>query len=71
MNDDVITEYVDLCEQLTAIELLDHATAEAPLYARLDELWYVVMTDEDRVEAEDRLVAKARAWHDARRVEAS
>jgi hypothetical protein len=27
------------------------------------------MTDEDRAEAEDRLVAKARAWHDARQVE--
>jgi hypothetical protein len=27
------------------------------------------MTDEDRADAEDRLVAKARAWHDARRME--
>jgi len=69
MNDDAITEYVDLCEQLTATELLDHETAEAQLYARIDELWYAVMTEEERAEAEDRLVSKARAWHDARRVE--
>ncbi len=71
MNDDVIIEYVDLCEQLTATELLDNQTAEAQLYGRLDELWYSVMTDEERDEAEDRLVAKARAWHDARRTEDS
>jgi hypothetical protein len=67
MNDDVITEYVDLCEQLAATELLDNQTAEAQLYDRLDELWYTVMTDDEHDEAEDRLVAKARAWHDARR----
>jgi hypothetical protein len=63
----IVTEYVDLCEQLAAIESVDE-DAEQDLYARLDQLWYVEMTADEQHEAEDRLVAKARSWHDTRHV---
>lgn len=69
MNDDLITEYVELCEQLAATELLDGQTAEPTLYERLDQIWNDELTDEERREVDDRLVAKARQWHDARRTE--
>lgn len=71
MNDDLITEYVELCEQIAATELLDGLTSEAPLYERLDQIWCEELTDEERRETEERLVAKARQWHDARRAEDS
>ncbi len=69
MNDELITEYVELCEQLAATELLDGQLAEASLYERLDQIWSEELTDEERRETEDRLVVKARQWHAARRTE--
>jgi len=65
----LVDEYVELCERLAAIELLDHQRAEWILYKKLDCLWYAEMSDEERAEAADRLVSRARAWHDARRAE--
>lgn len=50
---------------LTAAGRLGQA-AEEHLYARLDQLWYRDMTGEDRAAAEDRLLAKELARHDAR-----
>jgi hypothetical protein len=68
MRGAIVTEFVDLCEQIVAAELVEPANdAEQALYGRLDQLWYVEMADDERYEAEDRLIAKARAWHDARR----
>ena len=68
MRDVIVVEYVELCEQLAAASLVGEA-AEQALYSMLDQLWHVEMSDVERREAEDRLVAKARAWHDARRTE--
>ena len=69
MNDAVVSEYVALCEQLTTPgSSLDLATEER-LYARLDQLWYLEMSGEDREAAEGRLSAAARADHDDRRRE--
>lgn len=51
MNDAIVTEYVELCERLAALE--EEETIR--LYARLDELWYVLMTESDQAEAERRL----------------
>ena len=64
MRDEVVVEYVDLCERLAATEIVERA--DQPLYDRLDHLWYLEMSDDERDEAEDRLVAGARAWHNAR-----
>jgi len=66
MRDAIVTEYVELCEQLAAAEMIDDDAGQA-LHGRLDQLWYVEMTENERFEAVDRLVAGARAWHDARR----
>jgi hypothetical protein len=68
VRDEVVTEYVELCEQLAAAASIEE-DAEERLYGRLDQLWYVEMMDDERAEAEDRLVARARTWHDARRSE--
>ena len=68
MNETIVVEYVELCARLASLD----AEAEAQHYGRLDELWYVEMTADDRVEAEKRLAEignKDRAWHDARRTE--
>jgi len=77
MNEPIVVEYVELCVRLASLcarlATLDaDAAAEAQHYGRLDELWYVEMTADDRVEAEKRLAEignKDRAWHDARRTE--
>jgi hypothetical protein len=63
----IVMEYVDLCELLAATGSVNE-DIEQDLYARLDQLWYVELSDDERHEAEDRLVARARAWHDARHV---
>jgi hypothetical protein len=66
MNEAVITEYVELCAQLSALDI----ETEEKFYARLDALWYRELTGEDRTEAERRLTALGnadRAWHDDRR----
>jgi hypothetical protein len=76
MRDAIITEYVELCERFAAADLVDEGTvleladedAEQAFYARLDQLWYVEMSFDERDEAVERMVPKARAWHDARRV---
>lgn len=68
MNEALITEYVELCAVLSALDV----EAEQRLYARLDQLWYTAMTTEDKAEAEKRLFApgdKDRVWHAARLVE--
>ncbi len=64
-----VVEYVSLCEQLAAVVPRDRAS-EDRLYDRLDCLWYVEMTSEDRDEAEARLAAKDRSQDDASRVQA-
>jgi hypothetical protein len=69
MNEAVVNEYVALCEQLTAAESALDQSAEERLYARLDQLWYLEMSGEDREAAEARLSATARAEHDGRRRE--
>lgn len=66
MRDAIVLEYVELCEQLAAAEMVDD-DAEQALYGRLDQLWYVEMAENERFEAVDRLVDRARAWHDDRR----
>jgi len=66
VRDAIVTEYLELCEQLAAAELVDEDADHQALYARLDQLWYVELLDDERYEVEDRLVAKARTWHDAR-----
>jgi hypothetical protein len=68
VRDAVVTEYVELCEQLAAVESVDEDADQDDLYARLDQLWYVEMLDDERAEAEERLVVKASVWHAARRV---
>lgn len=69
MNETIVAEYVELCEQLAAVAALDE-DAEQRLSDRLDELWYAKMTTEDRYAAEGRLVARARSAHDKLRMEA-
>jgi len=61
MSDGVVTEYVELCEQIAA-EALFAEEVEQRLYDRLDQLWYAEMSAADREEAAGRLVAKASAW---------
>jgi hypothetical protein len=68
VNDVVIAAYVELSEQL-AVEVLFSERIEQKLYDRLDQLWYVEMSDDDRAEAQHRLHAKGQAWEVARRVE--
>ena len=66
MNEDIVTEYVELCAQLSGLDV----DTEERFYARLDRLWYLVMSTEDRAEAERRLSKLGngdRAWHDGRR----
>lgn len=68
MNEPVITEYVELCARLTALD----AETEHRLYACLDQLWYAEMTAADRAEAARRLGVlgeKTLARHDARSAE--
>ena len=72
MNETIVVEYVELCARLASLDA--DAEAEAQHYGRLDELWYVEMTADDRVEAEKRLAEignKDHARHDARRTEDS
>lgn len=57
MNEAVLAEYMNLCEQLVTG---NPSTAENRLYARLDQLWYREMTDEDREEADKRLMRLTR-----------
>lgn len=68
MNDAIVTEYVELSEQIAA-EVIFSERAEQRLYDRLDQLWYVEMSEDDRVEVQDRLRAKAQAWSTSRRAE--
>lgn len=67
MNEDRVSEYVRLSGQIAALE----ADVEFRAYARLDDLWYMQMTDADRAEAEKRLsqIAVPQAWHKQRRME--
>lgn len=68
MNEALVTEYVELCARLVAID----SETEERFYARLDQIWYAEMTTTDRFEAEKRLSelgSKDRAWHDERRAE--
>ena len=72
MNEAAVTEYVELCAQLSGLQIsgLDVDT-ENRFYDKLDSLWYS-MTDEERRESERRLTALGnsdRAWHDDRRKE--
>lgn len=66
MREAIVVEYVELCEQIAASESLDEVADQA-LYGRLDQLWHVEMAENEQFEAEDRMVEKARAWHDAHR----
>lgn len=66
MPEAVVTEYVELCERIAA-EALFSEGAEDKLYDRLDRLWYVEMSAEDRALAQDRLRSKAEAWGAIRR----
>lgn len=61
MNDAVVAEYVELCEQIAAQSLFSEGD-EQKLYDRLDRLWYGKMSDDDRSEAQHRLRTKAQAW---------
>lgn len=54
VNTALVTEYVDLCAQITA-EALFSKEVEQRYYDRLDQLWYAEMTQADRYEAERRL----------------
>ena len=68
MNEALVTDYVELCAQLAALDV----ETEERFYARLDQIWYAEMTEADRSEAERRLSAlgsKDRAWHDERSAE--
>lgn len=72
MRDPIVTEYVELSARLASLEADVDALVEEKLYARLDQLWYVEMTEEEHREAERRLAelgASDRAWHDARHTE--
>ncbi len=60
MREAIVDEYVDLHEQI-AVEALFMEAVTPPLFARLEQLWYVEMTDDDRAEAQRRLAEKARA----------
>jgi hypothetical protein len=53
VNEAVVVEYVELCEQLAAIS--HDAADERGLHDRLDRLWYDAMSEDDRAEAERRL----------------
>jgi hypothetical protein len=66
VSDTIVSEYLDLCEQIAVEALFAEAAVAQGLYDRLDRLWYVEMTDAHRREAEVRLAAKGRAWHTAR-----
>lgn len=61
MNDVLVSEYVDLCEQIAAQALFSEWT-EQRLCDRLDRLWHTEMTADDRAEAQARLNAKAQIW---------
>jgi predicted DNA-binding ArsR family transcriptional regulator len=68
VNEAIVTEYVELCAQLSALDV----ETEERFYARLDTIWYTEMSAEDRAAAESRLTALGngdRAWHDDRRKE--
>lgn len=68
MNEPIVIEYVELCARLASLD----AETEQRFYTRLDQIWYVEMTEADRAEAEKRLTtlgSKDRGWHDARRTE--
>lgn len=68
MSDAIITEYVELCEQIAA-EALFAEEVEQRLYDRLDRLWYAEMSAADREEAVNRLNSKAHVWDAAQRKE--
>jgi hypothetical protein len=61
VNEAVVAEYVELCEQIAAQSLFAEGDEEQ-LYDRLDRLWYDKMSSADRAEAQQRLHAKAQAW---------
>jgi len=54
MNEAVVIEYVDLRAQVAA-EVLFSEEVEQGYYDRLDQLWYIEMTEDDRAEALRRL----------------
>lgn len=66
MSDAVITEYVELCEQIVVEALFAEEAVEQRLYDRLDKLWYTEMTEADREEAAARMIAKASAGHSSK-----
>lgn len=66
MDAAVIAEYVELCELIAAQSLFSEGD-EQKLYDRLDRLWYGKMSDDDRLEAQQRLRTKAQAWEAKRR----
>lgn len=54
MNTELVTEYVELCGQITAQALFSEEV-EQGYYDQLDKLWYGKMTDAERDEAQRRL----------------
>lgn len=68
MNEALVIEYVELNGQITT-EALFSKEVEQHYYDRLDQLWYVEMTQADRDEAQRRLHAPASKHHDDHRVE--
>ena len=68
MNSVLVTEYVDLCAQITAAAMFSKEV-EQHYYDRLDQLWYSEMTQADRDEAQRRLHVPAGKRHDDHRVE--
>lgn len=61
MENAAIAEYVDLWKQLSDFPLRN-VLSEQQVCDRLDELWYFVMTDEDREEAEKKLAKVMKHW---------
>jgi hypothetical protein len=63
VNEAIVIEYVELSGQITAQAMFSREV-EQRFYDRLDQLWYAEMTDDDRVEAQRRLSAPAKASDD-------
>jgi len=69
MDTALVTEYVDLRSQIAA-EALFAEEVEQRYYDRLDQLWYVEMTDAERDEAQRQLNSLvAKDLRDERRAE--